>query len=136
MPHQSYLDISLKVRIVMYMILKKRNFGSVNLITTNIPRLLNISINFKISAKNWRYTFHHSCGRNNCTWEESKSSIVQLQLKQSYNFNCNFYEKAFYHIETSPLIRRANQWTGFYIIGASVIKKLITERLYFTVPTF
>ena len=28
------------------------------------------------------------------------------------------------HIETSPLIYRANQWTGFYMIGNSVMKEL------------
>ena len=27
-------------------------------------------------------------------------------------------------METSPLIFRANQWTGFYVIGASVTKEL------------
>ena len=26
------------------------------------------------------------------------------------------------HIETSPLICRANQWTGFYMIETSVVK--------------
>ena len=30
-----------------------------------------------------------------------------------------------YRIETSPLIWRANQWTGFYIIETSVMKELI-----------
>ena len=30
--------------------------------------------------------------------------------------------EASYHIETSPLIWRANQWTGFYMIGTSVMK--------------
>ena len=29
-----------------------------------------------------------------------------------------------YHKETSPLICRANQWTGFYMIMASVMKEL------------
>ena len=29
-----------------------------------------------------------------------------------------------YHIETSPLICRANQWFGFYMITASVMKEL------------
>ena len=29
-----------------------------------------------------------------------------------------------YHIETSPLIFRTNQWTGFYMISASVMKDL------------
>ena len=39
-----------------------------------------------------------------------------------------------YHIETSPLVCKANQWTGFYIIGTSVLKELNTEHqwvLYF-----
>ena len=29
-----------------------------------------------------------------------------------------------YHIETSSSICKANQWTGFYMIGTSVMKKL------------
>ena len=32
-----------------------------------------------------------------------------------------------YHIETSPLICRANQWTGFYMIATSVIKELSSD---------
>ena len=28
-------------------------------------------------------------------------------------------------METSPMICIANQWTGFYLIGASVMKELI-----------
>ena len=36
-----------------------------------------------------------------------------------------FHDGDLYHIETSPLICRANQWTGFYMITASVIKGLI-----------
>ena len=31
-----------------------------------------------------------------------------------------------YHIETSPLIWSVNQWTGFYMITASVMKELKT----------
>ena len=34
-------------------------------------------------------------------------------------------------METSPLICSENQWTGFYMIKASVIKEL-TEGLNFT----
>ena len=34
-----------------------------------------------------------------------------------------------YHIETSPLIC-ANQWTGFYMISASVMKELILHFLF------
>ena len=35
-----------------------------------------------------------------------------------------------YHIETSPLIYSANQWTGFYMITASVMKEL--KKVFFT----
>ena len=37
-----------------------------------------------------------------------------------------FHDGGRYHIETSPLIGRANQWTGFYIITASVLKEFKT----------
>ena len=33
-------------------------------------------------------------------------------------------------IETSPLICRANQWVGFYMIGTSVMKKLKSINSY------
>ena len=43
-------------------------------------------------------------------------------------FNCKlhwpFHDGGRYHIETSPLICSANQWTGFYMITASVMKGL------------
>ena len=34
-----------------------------------------------------------------------------------------------YHIETSPLICSANQWTGFYVITACVMKELKQIKL-------
>ena len=37
-----------------------------------------------------------------------------------------FHDGGPYHTETSPLICSVNQWTGFYMIGASVMKELIT----------
>ena len=46
-----------------------------------------------------------------------KSALVYLQL---------FHDRGSYHIETSPLICSANQrnqWTGFYLIGTSVMKE-------------
>ena len=36
-----------------------------------------------------------------------------------------FHDGGPYHIETSPLIYKANQWTGFYMIGTAVTKELI-----------
>ena len=35
-----------------------------------------------------------------------------------------------YHIKTSPLICSGNQWTGFYMIGTSAMKELITALLF------
>ena len=35
-----------------------------------------------------------------------------------------FNEGILFHIETSPLIYCANQWTGFYMIGTSIMKEL------------
>ena len=36
----------------------------------------------------------------------------------------HFHDGGRYHIETNPLIFYANQWTGFYMITASVMKEL------------
>ena len=44
-----------------------------------------------------------------------------LQLKATYYL---FHDGGSYHIETSPLNCIANQWTGFYMVGTSVMKKL------------
>ena len=38
----------------------------------------------------------------------------------------HFHDGGRYHIETSPLICGANQWTGFYIITATFMKGLNT----------
>ena len=35
-----------------------------------------------------------------------------------------FYDGGPFHIETSALIYSSNQWTGFYMIGTSVMKEL------------
>ena len=39
-------------------------------------------------------------------------------------FVYRFHDGGHYHIETIPLICRANQWTGFYMIGTSDMKQL------------
>ena len=36
----------------------------------------------------------------------------------------SFMDGGRYHIETSPLICSASQWTGFYMITTPVMKKL------------
>ena len=42
-----------------------------------------------------------------------------------------FHDGDLCHIETSPLIFRGNQWTGFYMIGTSVMKELNTSQCTF-----
>ena len=39
----------------------------------------------------------------------------------------SFHDGDPYHIETSPLIYRVNQCTGFYIISTSVMKELMLD---------
>ena len=41
----------------------------------------------------------------------------------------NFQGGGPYHLETSPLIFRAIQWTGLYMIGTSIMKELIKCNL-------
>ena len=41
-----------------------------------------------------------------------------------------FHDGGRYHIETSPLICGTNQWTGFYMITASVMKGLNKDRVF------
>ena len=54
--------------------------------------------------------------------------IQQIVSQRAALFN--FHDAGPYHIETSPLIWRVNQWTGFYIVGASVMKDLsVTETV-------
>ena len=55
--------------------------------------------------------------------------LFSLSWKQKsffqYWFNSQqFHEGGPQHIETNPLICSANEWTGFYMIGTSVIKEL------------
>ena len=59
----------------------------------------------------------------------NRSSLVWQKFIDLRFSDCQFSHEPFqdggrYHIETSPLICGANQWTGFYLITASVLKGL------------
>ena len=45
-----------------------------------------------------------------------------------------FHDWGPYHIEVRPLICSANQWTGFYMTEAFVMKELMTILRGFYVP--
>ena len=53
--------------------------------------------------------------KSNICFTKTHSSKIDLTLSW----------RGLLYIETSPLICRANQWTGFYMITASVMKELI-----------
>ena len=50
--------------------------------------------------------------------------LSQIDSSQINDFLELFHDGGRYHIENSPLICRANQWTGFYMISPSVVKEL------------
>ena len=53
------------------------------------------------------------------------------QHKDTIQRNEPFQDGGRYHIETSPLIYGANQWSGFYMIRTSVLKGLMKSSLHF-----
>ena len=44
------------------------------------------------------------------------------------------YHEGSYHIETSPLICRSNQWSGFYMTETSVMRELIMKEKFWGDP--
>ena len=56
------------------------------------------------------------------------SSLKKFKLHEvmiSFDLTLSWWSGGPYHIETSPLICWANLWTGFYMIGTTVMKELI-----------
>ena len=60
-------------------------------------------------------------GKNNFF---KKHGHVTCHLKANLVLIGLFHDGGPYQLETIPLISFANQWTGFYMIGITVIKKL------------
>ena len=48
---------------------------------------------------------------------------IMILSKEVTSWYKLFHEGGLCHIETSSLICRENQWTGFYMIGTSVMKE-------------
>ena len=61
------------------------------------------------------------------SWINEKSSESKTKCYCRIVLFQPFQDGGRYHIETSPLIHRANQWTGFYMKMVSVMKGLIRE---------
>ena len=58
-----------------------------------------------------------------------EKGTVHFSPDQLCNTSKLFHAGDPYHIETSPFICRANQWTGFYVIGTSVMEELNEDFL-------
>ena len=59
------------------------------------------------------------------------NNLFQYFSVSFFSIQFNSFMTGRYHIETTPLIWRANQWTGFYMITASVMKEL--NSIYFDI---
>ena len=57
--------------------------------------------------------------------------MLEIIDKDVVKLNLIFHGRDRYHIETSPLICRAKQWTSFYMITVSVMKELIVLSVIF-----
>ena len=66
--------------------------------------------------------------KNKANKIEKKQEIRKLQCHKPFNDQCS------YHIETSQLICRANQLTGFYMMGTLVVEGLIKSPLCLFTP--
>ena len=58
-------------------------------------------------------------GSKSWNWRQAASEMTMS--------NQFFHDGGRYHIETSPLIYSANEWSGLYMIGASIMKELISR---------
>ena len=57
-------------------------------------------------------------------------------LHETHVVHQHFHDGGPYHIQTSPLVCRANQWTGFNMIWTSVMKELKTMSFNESVSTY
>ena len=66
---------------------------------------------------------------SNRTWQKKSDPLLHVlrcTVTQTLFFQTKklFNDGGSYNIKTSPLISRANQLTGFYVIGTSVMKQV------------
>ena len=120
-----------------------------------LKELLNLFIN-AIFSGNWMVSCRRVIKANNYQfswelwpglWPSKLSNCIGCMrfAVQTHLWTLKFvilYKSGLYHIETSPLICRGNQWTGFYLIRTSVIEELIhflvlvSSHNHFPTPMF
>ena len=80
----------------------------------------------KYSKKYWNWLLAANHFRKNVS-----PQLLNRVVKMSLSLVITLSWRYLYHIEISPLICRANQWTGFYMIGTSVMKELRKNLNFF-----
>ena len=88
-----------------------------------------LSISFILSTVFYRiHFFDHSPSHSQLPY----LVIVTLSFSLNFTICYLFHNGGPCHVETSPLIYSVNQWTGFSMIGTSVVKELraMTELKY------
>ena len=83
----------------------------------------------KNMLKAWKFTKNQLCQR---CFDKDSQKFLRANIFREPRWHMlliifnSFHDRGPYHIETSTSICRANQWTGFYIIGTSVMKELMS----------
>ena len=77
---------------------------------------------FEVNFEKWKRKFYE--GRLLKDSTKVFFSTLKISFSDFSKFCLPFHDGGWYHIETCPLICSANQWTGFYMISASVLKGL------------
>ena len=83
----------------------------------------------KITAAATRGVIH------NLNVDPSSFKSFEIGMK----FLTHSWRRSLYHIETSMIIGSANQWTGFYMIGTSVMKEFkqpVSSRMTRSIGNF
>ena len=73
-------------------------------------------------------TFSNKSSKLKCEVKNHAKPLI-LCLRDMANMAKIFHERGPYHVEASPLICRASQWTDFYMIRASFMKEQVTNNL-------
>ena len=96
---------------------------------------LSLQLICRYESMRWCHTNHNnklvcshfrSFAKLKCSmiWEEVSRHSDKLWTINMTHFPLTLHDGVRYHIETSPLICRTNQWTGFYMLTASDMKEL------------
>ena len=77
----------------------------------------------------WDIAYYYSHFIINVYHSFASLSLIFVRMSNFLKIGQHFHDGCSYHIETSPLICSANQWTDFFMIGTSAMKELKLLRI-------